>query len=215
MVDDGTEPKRRRGTVLLLSTIIIIGSIAGLYMIPPTYSIPDLAVRVAVIDSGININQELEPRVVAERSFVNTSYGYSEDDNSTMDSSPLGIPHGTYVATIIASEATDAALVNAKVVAENDVATPIAIFEAIRWVVLEENCSVINLSLGIAPIDNDLVGEAVQWAFDRGVSIVAAAGNNGLDMYGLKLLPEPTTFSLLALGGLAVIRKRRRQQTMQ
>ncbi len=179
MVDDGTEPKRRRGTVLLLSTIIIIGSIAGLYMIPPTYSIPDLAVRVAVIDSGININQELEPRVVAERSFVNTSYGYSEDDNSTMDSSPLGIPHGTYVATIIASEATDAALVNAKVVAENDVATPIAIFEAIRWVVLEENCSVINLSLGIAPIDNDLVGEAVQWAFDRGVSIVAAAGNNG------------------------------------
>jgi hypothetical protein len=179
MLDDGTEPRRRRGTVLLLSTIIIIGSIAGLYMIPPTYSIPDLAVRVAIIDSGININQELKPRVVAERSFVNTSYGYSEDDNSTMDSNPLGIPHGTYVATIIASEATDAALVNAKVVAENDVATPIAIFEAIRWVVLEENCSVINLSLGIAPIDNDLIGEAVKWAFNRGVSIVAAAGNNG------------------------------------
>ena len=179
MVDDGSEPKRRRGTVLLLTTIIIIGSIAGLYAVPPTYSTPDLTVRVAIIDSGITINQELEPRVVSERSFVNSTYGYSEDDNSTMDSNPEGIPHGTYIAKIIASEAPDAALVNAKVVSSNDIATPAAIAEAIRWVVLEENCSVINLSLGFSPIDYDLVCDAVRWAFNQGVSIVAAAGNNG------------------------------------
>ncbi|MGD9397566.1 MAG: S8 family serine peptidase, partial [Candidatus Thorarchaeota archaeon] len=179
MADDGSEPRRRRGTVLLLTTIIIIGSIAGLYAVPPSYSTPELTVRVAIIDSGITINQELEPRVIAERSFVNSTYGYSEDDNSTMDSNPEGIPHGTYIAAIIASEAPDAALVNAKVVSSDDIATPAAIVEAIRWVVLEENCSVINLSLGFSPIDNDLVGEAVQWAFSQGVSIVAAAGNNG------------------------------------
>ena len=178
-VDEGSEPIRRRGTVLLLFTIIVVGSVAGLYVAPQTFTIPDLAVRVAIIDSGIDINEELETRVVAERSFVNTSLGYSETDNTTADSSPRGVTHGTYIATIIASEAPDAALVNAKVVATNDLATPAAIIEAIRWAVLEENCSVINLSLGIAPVYNDSIGAAVQWAFNRGVSIVAAAGNNG------------------------------------
>ncbi len=178
-MDEGSEPKRRRGTVLLLFTIIIVGTVAGLYAAPQTYTIPDLAVRVAIIDSGININEELETRVIAEKSFVNTSLGYSETDNTTTDSSPRGVTHGTYVATIIASEAPDAALVNAKVVSSNDIATPTAVIEAIRWAVLEENCSVINLSLGVAPYYSDSIGAVVKWAFNRGVTIVAAAGNNG------------------------------------
>ena len=180
-MDEGSEPIRRRGTVLLLFTIIVIGSIAGLYAAPQTYTVPDLAVRVAIIDSGIDISQELETRVVAEKSFVNTSFGYSENDNSTTDSNPAGVTHGTYIANIITSEAPDAALVNAKVVASSDIATPTAIVEAIRWAVLEENCSVISLSLGISPVYNDSIGRAVQWAFNQGVSIVAAAGNNGQD----------------------------------
>jgi len=180
-VDEGSEPIRRRGTVLLLVTIIVVGSIAGLYAAPQTYPVPDLAVRVAIIDSGIDISQELETRVVAEKSFVNTSFGYSETDNSTTDSNPGGVTHGTYIANIIASEAPDAALVNAKVVTSSDIATPMAIAEAIRWAVLEENCSVISLSLGISPVYNDSIGRAVQWAFNQGVCIVAAAGNNGQD----------------------------------
>jgi hypothetical protein len=179
MEDDSKEPKRRRGTVLLFITIIIIGTFAGLYAIPRTYSNPDLSVRVAIVDSGVNINQELETRVVSARSFVNTSLGYSETDNSTSDSNPDGVTHGTYVASIIVSEDPDAALVIAKVVSSGDVATPSAIEQAIRWAVLEENCSVINLSLGIPPIYNDSIKEVIQWAFNRGVVVVAAAGNNG------------------------------------
>jgi hypothetical protein len=203
MVEGVIQPRRRRGTVLLLSTVIIIGSIVGLYAIPPTYSIPDLAVRVAIIDSGININQELEPRVVAQRSFVNTSFGYLENDNSTTDSYPHSIPHGTYIASIIASEAPDAALVNAKVVAANDFATPLAIIEAIKWVVLEENCSVINLSLGIAPIYNDLVGDTIRWAFNQGVSIVAAAGNNGQDGISGSSVESPAVYpEVIAVGAI-------------
>lgn len=178
-MDEVLEPKRRRGNALLLSTIIIIATIIGLYALPPTYTNPDLSVRIAIIDSGININQELVTRVVAAKSFVNTSFGYFETDNSTSDSSPSSIPHGTYIATIIATESPDAAIVNAKVVDSTDVATPIAIVEAIRWAVLEENCSIINLSLGISPIHNDTIGDAVRWAFRHGVCIVAAAGNNG------------------------------------
>ena len=179
MEDDSKEPTRKRGTVLLFITIIIIGAFVGLYAIPRTYSNPDLSVRVAIVDSGVNINQELETRVVSARSFVNTSFGYSETDNSTSDSNPAGVTHGTYVASIIASEDPDAALVIAKVVSSADVATPTAIEHAIRWAVLEENCSVINLSLGISPIYNDSLKEVIHWAFNQGVVVVAAAGNNG------------------------------------
>ncbi|MHA1950780.1 MAG: S8 family peptidase [Candidatus Thorarchaeota archaeon] len=178
MEEDGL-PRRRRGSVLLFTTIIVVASIAGLYTIPPFFSVPDLTVRVAVIDSGIDLDEELQSRVIAGKSFVNTSYGYLESDNSTSDSSPGGVTHGTFVAKIIATEAPDAAIVNAKVVAENDLATPIAIAEAIRWAVLEENCSVINLSLGLSPLLDDFVVHTIRWAFERGVSIIAAAGNGG------------------------------------
>ena len=179
MEKDSKEPTRKRGTVLLFITIIVIGALAGLYAIPRTYSTPDLSVRVAIIDSGVNINQELETRVVSARSFVSKSLGYPETDNSTSDSSPDDVTHGTYIALIIASEDPDAALVVAKVVSSENIATPTAIVEAIRWAVLEENCSVINLSLGISPIYNDSLREVIHWAFNQGVVIVAAAGNNG------------------------------------
>jgi hypothetical protein len=149
---------------------------------------------VAVIDSGINIDQELETRVVAGKSFVNTTYGYQDDDNSTTDSSPGRVSHGTYVAKIIASEAPDAAIVNAKVVSVNDDATPLAIVEAIRWAVLEENCSVINLSLGLAQILDDFVSDTIHWAFNRGVSIVAAAGNDGQDGISGSSIESPAIY---------------------
>ncbi|MFX1481879.1 MAG: S8 family serine peptidase [Promethearchaeota archaeon] len=178
-VDEDREPTRRRGTVLLFITIVIVATTVGLYTIPPSFPVPDLAVRVAVIDSGINIDSELVSRVVAERSFINITYGFTEDDNSTSDSNPASVSHGTYVAKIIASEAPNAAIVNAKVVAANDIATPLAIVEAIRWAILEENCSVINLSLGFSQIQDDFVKSTIEWAFDNGVVLVAAAGNDG------------------------------------
>jgi hypothetical protein len=203
VVDEEREPTRRRGSVLLFTTIIIVASIAGLSAIPPSYTEPDLAIRVAVIDSGINIDQELETRVVAGKSFVSTTFGYSEDDNSTTDSSPGDVSHGTYIAKIIASEAPDAAIVNAKVVAENDIATPLAIVEAIRWAVLEENCSVINLSLGISPILDDLVGHTIKWAFERGVSIIAAAGNGGQDGVAGSSIESPAIYpEVIAVGAV-------------
>ncbi|MCK5264536.1 MAG: S8 family serine peptidase, partial [Candidatus Thorarchaeota archaeon] len=179
MVD--SEPTRCRGTALLVITIIIMASLVYLQSIPQTYAEPELDVRVAIIDSGINIDSELESRVLSQKSFINSSYGYSETDNDTTDSSPGGSLHGTYIAKIIAEESPDAGIINAKVVSDDDRATPVGIVEAIRWAVLEENCSVINLSLGMRIVTTDIVGDAVKWAFERGVCVVAAAGNEGQD----------------------------------
>ncbi len=71
MVDDSKDPIRRRGSAILLITIIVVASISVLQAIPPRYHEPELDVRIAVIDSGINIDTELEARVIAQRSFVN------------------------------------------------------------------------------------------------------------------------------------------------
>lgn len=175
------EPTRKRGTAILVITIIMIASVVIIQAIPRMYGEPGLNVNVAIIDSGMNKDAELRPRVVAERSFINTSYGYLISDNSTIDSRPSGSLHGTYIAKIIANGAPDAGIVNAKVVDSNDMATSSAIVDAIQWAVLEENCSIINLSLGMELISGDIVGDAVRWAFQQGVCVIAAAGNNGLN----------------------------------
>jgi len=201
MVDG--EPTRRRGTALLVITIITVATVGILQTIPPAVPEAEIDVRVAIIDSGINIGSELETRVIAQRSFVNTSYGYPENDNDTSDSSPGGYLHGTYIAKIIAEESPDAGIINAKVVSEDDMATVIGIVEAIRWAVLEQNCSVINLSLGMGLTTTDIVGEAVKWAFDRGVCVVAAAGNNGQEGISGSSIDSPAAYDeVIAVAGV-------------
>jgi len=201
MVDG--DPIRRRGTTLLVVTIITIASLGYLQSIPIEYPEPDLDIRVAVIDSGIDIDTELETRVVAEKSFINTSYGYTEDENDTSDSRPSNSLHGTYIAKIIAEGSPDAGIVNAKVVASDDRATMRGIVEAIEWVILEENCSVINLSLGINLISTDIVGDAVKWAFERGVCVVAAAGNAGAEGIAGSSVESPAAYDeVIAVAGV-------------
>ena len=197
------DPTRRRGTTILVISIIVISSLGLLQSIPPDYPEPELDVRVAIIDSGINIDSELATRVIAQRSFINTSYGYPTTDISTHDSTPHGRLHGTYIAKIVAKESPDAGIVNAKVVGDDDSATMVGVAEAIRWAVLEENCSVINLSLGMGHFDNDIVGEAVTWAFDQGVCVVAAAGNEGDDGVAGSSIDSPAVYDkVIAVAGV-------------
>ena len=96
MVDG--DPIRRRGTVILVITILTVATLGYLQSIPPEYIEPELDVRVAVIDSGIDIDKELETRVIAQKSFINTSYGYPETENDTNDSRPGNSFHVTYIA---------------------------------------------------------------------------------------------------------------------
>ncbi|MGY5880292.1 MAG: S8 family serine peptidase [Candidatus Thorarchaeota archaeon] len=197
------DPTRRRGTTILVISIIVISSLGILQSIPPHYPEPELDVRVAIIDSGINLDSELVTRVIAERSFINTSYGYLRTDMTTYDSAPRGNYHGTYIAKIIAKESPDAGIINAKVVDNDDSATMVGVAEAIRWAVLEENCSVINLSLGMGHFHNDIVGDAVKWAVDLGVCVVAAAGNEGDDGIAGSSIDSPAVYDkVIAVAGV-------------
>jgi major intracellular serine protease len=168
-----------RGKALLVISMIIVSTTFAFLILPRTFGPPELTVRVAVIDSGIASDGLLDLHTVASKSFVTQEYGYVLTDNSTTDSQPMGGQHGTYVARIIVQNAPNSAIVNAKVVNENNKATALALVAAIEWAVLEENCDVINLSLGGTPTNCDGLREIVEWAFRQGVLIVAASGNNG------------------------------------
>lgn len=169
----------RRGTALLVLTILVVATFTFVFVAPGGIGSGGKAVRVAVIDSGITPNGILWDKLVAGRSFVNAQYGYSATDNSTEDSAPNGFLHGTYVAKIIVENTPSAFIVNAKVVDANNEALELAIVAAIHWAVIEEDCKVINLSLGGLASSQDILRDAVRWAFERGVTVVAAAGNNG------------------------------------
>lgn len=175
MIETGT----KRGTAVLLITLIAVTSFVVLVSVPNNQQELELSVRICVIDSGITKDASLAIRVVAEKSFINTDLGYLTTDNSTFDSRPLGSLHGTYVASIIAANHPTAAIVNAKVVSQQNSATTGGIISAIHWAVTEANCSIINLSLGTTPIGDPILEDTISWAFEQGVTIVAAVGNNG------------------------------------
>ncbi|NHJ13815.1 MAG: hypothetical protein EAX95_09060 [Candidatus Thorarchaeota archaeon] len=178
-LDTVFEAGTKRGTAVLVITLIAVSSFVVLISIPSDQEELELGVRVCVVDSGITKNAFLQARVVAERSFVDARLGYLATDNSTDDSRPLGVLHGTYVASIIATNHPTAAIVNAKVVSQQNSATIGGIVNAIHWAVTDANCSVINLSLGTAPIGDPLLRNTISWAFGQGVTIIAAVGNNG------------------------------------
>ncbi len=178
--EDYEMPARpRRGTALLVSTIVVVAMFTFAFVAPGGIGPAGRTVRVAVIDSGIDAEGILWDKVVAVRSFVDVKYGYSNTDNSTEDSAPHGFLHGSYVAKIIIENAASALFVNAKVVDASNTALELAIVAAIHWAVMEQDCNVINLSLGGLASSQDILRDEVKWAFERGVTVVAAAGNNG------------------------------------
>src|SRR5262249_46049554 len=144
---------------------------------------PLAAVRVAVIDSGVDAGHpELTRRIVAARSFVGSS--------ARVDTQG----HGTFVAGLIAAEADNqtgiagmspaAELLVAKVEPPERAIPVDGDAKAIRWAVVSGG-RVINMSLGGLrdPLEpsrdtfSRLEADAIAYAVSRNVVVVAAVGN--------------------------------------
>ena len=145
---------------------------------------PLAAVRVAVIDSGVDgTHPELRGRIAAAKSFVKGS--------PTVDTQG----HGTFVAGLIAARTNDgigiaglappAELLIAKVVGPQSSIPVEAEAKAVRWAVAK-GARVINMSLS-GPRDpanpsrdtySQLEADAVAYAVSKGVLVVAAVGNS-------------------------------------
>lgn len=154
---------------------------AGIFYVvtvgPNDYITPKAKVRVAILDSGIDVDLGLQNRVVAAKSFITVANGYNYTDLTVSDSRPDDVAHGTIIAKQIATS-SNIDIVNGKVLGISGTATTQAIVEAIHWAV-EQNSSVINLSLGGTPTLGDPLNDAIEWAFAQGVIVVASAGNDG------------------------------------
>lgn len=178
-------------------------------------------VKIAIIDTGIYKNhpdlkkEDGTIKVIAEKSFVLTKYGYEENDLDPTDK----IGHGTGVAGVAAGTgegdkdvglgvAPGAWLINAKIFPEQGGATLAAIVAAIEWSV-DQGADVINMSIGGGTWFIDPLYYAVKAASERGVVVVVAAGNEG-DTIGSMSVGSPgdieyaITVAATDVGGTAV-----------
>ena len=171
----------------------------GLKQVHQLYSSGIPEVVVAVLDTGVNVShRELQECILPGYDFVNiiegsdSFYGdkLGEDDNPEDDL----VGHGTHVAGIVAAKG-----VNMNVgVAPRCKILPVRVLGSmkqgrkyvgagmvehinagIKWAV-DNGATIINMSLGVEHSGGGLPHkEAIEYAVDKGVTIVAASGNDG------------------------------------
>lgn len=138
--------------------------------------------RIAIIDDGINTQAAiLRDHVVAERSFVEPRLGYDEYEPDPLPQT-LFTSHATGIALAILDVFPQASLISARVRSSDDAFTDDGFKEAVRWSVNEAHASIISLSFGSDRYDleDGRDDEILRWAWERGVFIVASAGNDNL-----------------------------------
>jgi thermitase len=133
-------------------------------------------VRIAVCDTGIDQNHaDLIGKIVANKNFTSSR---SIDDK---------FGHGTHVAGIAAAVSNNgrgvagvgfsSSLMNVKVLGDDGSGYYSWVAKGIIWAA-DHGAKVINLSLG-GPAGSGTLQKAINYAWDKGCVIVAAAGNDG------------------------------------
>ncbi|HEY8786600.1 MAG TPA: S8 family peptidase [Candidatus Limnocylindria bacterium] len=138
-------------------------------------------VTVAVMDTGIAEHPDLAGSVIARQDFVH--------DGATLFD-PSG--HGTFIAGLIAAHgetfrgiAPDAKLVSLRVLDQKGNGTMHAVLAAFDWLLQNRaamHIKVLNLSFGApqrSSYHRELLAGVVESAWFAGVTVVAAAGNDG------------------------------------
>ena len=126
----------------------------------------DGRVKVAVIDSGVDIEHEV---FVGE--VVLPGWNTITDDDNMYDD----VGHGTHIAGIVASNANDLTIIPYKIVDENGGRLS-NVVEAFRKAI-DDEVDLMNTSFGVLSYSQALE-ELVDEAHENGITIVSAAGNN-------------------------------------
>ena len=143
-------------------------------------------VRIALIDTGVFLHQEIEKNVIFFKDFTqNIKMPY--DDNG----------HGTHIAGILSANgkhnkanvsgmAPEAELLVFKVLDKKGNGSAEKVIQALQWILdhhREWNIKLLNFSMGFLPNTNPLMQnkliDILETLWDEGVTIVTAAGNNG------------------------------------
>ncbi len=128
--------------------------------------------NIAILDTGVDYDHpELSSR-----------FGHNKGENFTGPGAPLDRNgHGTHVAGICAGETTgvapEATLYAVKVLDDGGHGTDYEIILGLEWAI-DNDIEVVNMSLG-APSATHALEEVCRMAKQKGIALVAAAGNDG------------------------------------
>jgi serine protease len=133
-------------------------------------------VVVAVVDTGVSVGED---------GYFKLLEGYDFVDGDTKPEDGNG--HGTHVAGTIgqkadngigvAGVAPEVTILPVRVLDDNGSGSNTWVANGIIWAV-DNGANIINLSLG-SPMDSEVVSDACAYAYDRGVTVLAATGNDG------------------------------------
>lgn len=134
-------------------------------------------IRVGVIDTGIDFNHpDLKANIKGGVNYVNPS-APPQDDNG----------HGTHVSGIISAAnnkrgivglAPAASLYAIKVLDKNGLGTLTTLVKGIEWG-LRNKMDILNISISGGQKVPSIIAEVIKTAVNKGILIIAAAGNNG------------------------------------
>jgi thermitase len=137
----------------------------------------DPEVVIAILDSGVD---RTHPDLAAK--VISPGHDFANDDDDATDDNW----HGTHVAGIAAADSNNAEgiagvarncrILPVKVAGADGTGFYSWIIDGIIWAA-DQGADVINLSMG-GDYDDPFLEDACKYAFDRGVVVVAAAGNN-------------------------------------
>ena len=152
-------------------------------------------IRVAVVDSGVSSHEDL-PRLTS------IDLNYSQLDPDTAERYGSLYPHGTHVAGIIAAGvnngiggagiAPEASIVSVRVLDSYNSGSDAVVIAGIN-AAASSGIQIMNLSLGSYRY-NSLEEQAIRNAINRGVTVVAAMGNDGTN-----ILNYPASFDIPGL----------------
>lgn len=151
-------------------------------------------VKVAVIDSGIDLNHR-DLNVVGGKSFVDYTTSYHDDNG-----------HGTHVAGIISAQhngfgikgvAPNVELYALKVLNEHGTGSSSSIIDAINWCI-DNDIDIINMSLSLNG-ESTLLNWTVDAAISNNILVVASAGNEGRDNSVLSPASHPDTIAVSSI----------------
>ncbi len=153
---------------------------------PKISNIPKGNTKVAVIDTGVTTIPELSGQVITGYNFINNSNN-ANDDNG----------HGTFVTSIIASRVNNSAgiagvndrvnIVPIKILDSEGKGLLSDLIKGIQYAI-DQNVNIINLSLAstsFSPVLNNII----ELAYQRGIIVVAAAGNSGTNITSPSVSP--------------------------
>jgi subtilisin len=155
-------------------------------------------IKVAVIDTGINyLHEDLQANYKGGYDFVNKDADPFDDNG-----------HGTHCAGVIAAADNDIAVVGVapkaslyalKVLNSAGNGYTSDIIAAIQWATTTIKMDVISLSLG-SSVGSTAMQQACDAAFNSGIVVVAAAGNNGAARTGTNILYPARYPNVIAVG---------------